>query len=94
MTPVKREELPELPNGWGWIVSDHGSIDTWDAELVVGCQSVRCVGVNPVNGQLWIFENGAGEVREVPMPIVLAVLFANGVTLPEVPCRSSLLGWK
>lgn len=85
MTPVKREELPELPEGWRWRDSlDHAIGNYWTATNIwIDCYvDRRGLHVDSEDGEACPFE------------VVAAVLFANGVTLPEVPGRSSLLGGK
>ena len=83
MTPLSREELPKLPDGWWWTDSlDHAVGNYWTARgSWVDCHvDTRGLHVD------------SEDCDACPLEVIAAVLFANGVTLPEVPGRSSLLG--
>lgn len=87
MTPLSRDELPKLPDGWWW---EDSTVDgpPWIARSEIDELRVECYATD--SG----LHVDSYECASCPLSVVAAVLVANGVTLPDVPGYSTILGGK
>ena len=81
---LNESELPKLPDGWKWRLNP--------GRYKFVALSYDGSSVTIIDGDVCdLFIGGAPFA---PAEVVLAVLFANGVTLPDVPGHSTILGGK
>lgn len=77
---ISNKGLPVLPDGWEW----RNCLGTWSAHE----------GITEVSAGTQCVELSQEDVISCPLSVLAAVLFANSVTLPEIPGHSTILGGK
>ena len=86
---LKESELPKLPDGWEWRSSEEFGFTykSWmamDQSYDGACCYMGSDGLHV----------DSLDSRGCTLEVIAAVLFSNGVTLPEIPGHSTILGGK